>query len=148
MTSKLKTKKQKFMKQAMQDQQICICQKCGTVYQIKLLKPGEGYNDFGNRFCHYCGNLTESFPDWVKTRIQIPENNYVLITISGGLIDQVKFYSKALQTLKALSTFVETMDIESQDAAIYNQDGYFANAKDFLDENDKFMENPEALERT
>ena len=147
MTSKLKTKKQKFMKQAMQDQQICICQKCGTVYQIKFLKQGEDYNDFGNRFCHYCGYLTESFPDWVTTKAQKYKNKVVLVTISGGLINQVKFYEESMFAVTALSNFVKTMDPENEDAGVYDKDKLIANAKDFLDENDEYMENPGVFER-
>lgn len=139
-----KTKARRLMNQAMEDQQICICQKCKTVYQIKLLKPGEDYNNFGIRFCHYCGDLTQSFPDWEQNQ----ENSIlVLITISGGLIDQVKFYHDPLSAINTLSDFVQTMDPENEDACVYGSNGLFANAKDFLDENDGFTENPEVFER-
>ena len=119
MVSELKIKKQRLMKQAMIDQQTCICQKCGTVYQIRLLKPGEDYNDFGTRFCHYCGNLTESFPDWVTTKSQRSVDMAVLITISGGLIDQVKFHKEPMSAVTALPDFVQAMDAEHEDAEVY-----------------------------
>ncbi len=147
MTTELENKKQRLMNLAMQDQQICICQKCGTVYQIKLLKPGENYNNFGILFCHYCGDLTESFPDWVKVKTQRSKEIVILVTISGGLIDQIKFYKKPIYAVTALTDFVQAMDVENEDAGVYNKNGLIANAKDFLDENDKFMENQKLFER-
>jgi len=147
MTTELKTKNQEAMIQAMEDPDICICQNCKTVYKLETLKPGEDYNDFGNRFCHYCGNLTESFPDWVTTKAQKYKNKVVLITILGGLIDQVKFFKGSMLAVSALSNFVQTMDPENEDAGIYDKDKLIANAKDFLDKNDEYMENPGVFER-
>lgn len=145
MTPKLKNETQKVMNQAMEGQETCNCQKCGTVYQIKFLKPDENYNDFGIWFCPYCGDLTESFPHWVKIRKL--ETCYVLITLSGGLIDQVKFYEEAIAAVTALSGFVKTMDVENEDAGVYGKDRLISNAKDFLDENDEFTENSGVFER-
>ncbi|MBT6340284.1 MAG: hypothetical protein HOJ48_13415 [Desulfobacula sp.] len=123
------------------------CQRCGTVYQIRFLKPGENYNDFGIWFCPYCGDLTESIPDWVKGKTQKLGTNYVLISISGGLVDQVKFYAEPIAAVSTLSDFVKNMDVENEDAGVYDKDGLISNAKDFLDENDEFMENPEVFEK-
>ena len=143
-----KTNTKRLMNQVMEDQQVCICQKCKTVYQINLLKPGEDYNDFGTRFCHYCGDFTQSFPDWVKVRTQNPGNNiFVFITISGGLIDQVKFYKEPISAINTLSDFVRAMDPENDDACVYDRNEMIANAKDFLDEKDYFSENPEVFEK-
>ena len=117
------------MNQAMEDQETCNCQKCGTVYQIRFLKPGENYNDFGIWFCPFCGDLTESFPGWVKGRTQKLGANYVLITLSGGLIDQVKFYAEPIAAVIALSGFVKTMDAENEDGGVYGKDGLISNVQ-------------------
>ena len=38
-----------------------ICENCGTVYQIILLKEGDDYNDFGYRHCPFCGMMTDEY---------------------------------------------------------------------------------------
>ena len=147
MTTELKAGSLRLINQEMEDMETCNCQKCGTVYQIRFLGPGENYNDFGIWFCPYCADLTENFPHLVKTREQKLAINYVLITMSGGLIDQVKFYEGPLAAITALSDFVKAMDSEDEDAGVYCRSGLIANAKDFLNENDEFTENPEVFER-
>ena len=32
-----------------------ICGNCGNVFRIESLKIGDDYNDFGHRYCPYCG---------------------------------------------------------------------------------------------
>ena len=147
MTTKPHIQAVRSMNQAMEDLETLNCQKCGTVYQIRFLKPGENHNDFGIWFCPYCGDLTESIPDWVKGKTQKLGTNYVLITLSGGLIDQVKFYAEPITAVSALSDFVKIMDLENEDAGVYDKDRLISNAKDFLDENDEFMENSEVFGR-
>lgn len=71
----------------------------------------------------------------------------ILIKVSGGIIDQVKFYNNRLKAIKALSDFVKTMDPENEDAYVYDKDGLIANAKNFLDENDEFIKNLDIFER-
>ncbi len=71
---------------------------------------------------------------------------YILITLTGGIIDQVTFYSDARFAIESLSRFVKNMNIDDQDAAIYTPDGFYANAKDFLDGQEQFMDNPEILD--
>ena len=66
---------------------------------------------------------------------------YVLILLSGGIIDQVTFYDEAHRAVTNLSDYVKAMDPEKHDAAVYGPDGMIANAKLFLDENDQFIEN-------
>ena len=39
------------------------------------------------------------------------------------------------------------MDLENEDAGVYDKDRLISNAKDFLDENDEFMENSEVFGR-
>lgn len=70
---------------------------------------------------------------------------YVLITISGGIIDNVKFYDSPSKAIRVLSEHVKTMNPEIDDAGVYGHDGPVANAKDFLDENDAYFENEELL---
>ena len=62
---------------------------------------------------------------------------YVLIILSGGIIDQVTFYDEAHRAVSNLSDFVKAMDPEKHDASVYGADGLIANAKVFLDEENK-----------
>jgi hypothetical protein len=64
----------------------------------------------------------------------------VLITISRGIIRDAIFFDDPRMAVLALSKFVKDMNPEDDDAAVYNDDGFVANAKDFLDENDKYVE--------
>jgi hypothetical protein len=66
---------------------------------------------------------------------------YVLATTSGGIIDQAIFYDDGPKAVYALSEFVKIMDLENDDAAVYDPDGMIANAKGFLDENDQYVDN-------
>lgn len=65
----------------------------------------------------------------------------VLITVSGGIIDRVEFYNETAAAVQALSEYVKTMEAEEDDAAVYGPGGRIANAKDFLDENDQYVDN-------
>ena len=47
------------MKDAILDDKTEICQRCGNIYIIIWLKPGDDYNDFGLRHCPFCGLLTD-----------------------------------------------------------------------------------------
>jgi len=38
-----------------------ICENCGNVYRIELLKAGDEYNDFGQRYCPFCGMLIQEW---------------------------------------------------------------------------------------
>ena len=58
----------------------------------------------------------------------------VLVTISGGLIDQVLFFEKELEALRELELFVKGMNEEAEDAGVYGPDGLIANAKMYMDE--------------
>ena len=59
---------------------------------------------------------------------------FVLILLSGGIIDQVTFYDEAHRAVTNLADYVKAMDPEKHDAAVYGPDGLIANAKLFLDE--------------
>ena len=66
---------------------------------------------------------------------------YVLATTSGGIINQMIYFDDGPKAVYALSEFVKTMDLEKDDAAVYDPDGMIANAKGFLDENDQYVDN-------
>ena len=65
---------------------------------------------------------------------------YVLVTVSGGIIDEVRFYDEQLMAIQELSAYVRAMNPEDHDAAVYGPDGMIANAKAFLDENNQYIE--------
>jgi len=65
----------------------------------------------------------------------------VLITISKGIIEQVKFFDDPKLAVYALSSYVKAMNPEHDDAAVYDTDGMIANAKHFLDDHDEYVEN-------
>jgi len=64
----------------------------------------------------------------------------VLITISRGIIEDAVFFDDPQIAVSALSKYVKNMNPEDDDAAVYDDNGYVANAKDFLDENDEYVE--------
>ena len=64
----------------------------------------------------------------------------VLITISRGIIRDAVFFDNTQMAVLALSRFVKNMNPEDDDAAVYDENGFVSNAKDFLDENDKYVE--------
>jgi len=66
---------------------------------------------------------------------------YVFVILSGGIIDQVIFFDDGPMVINALSEFVKTMNPEKQDAAVYGSDKMIANAKDFLDDNEEYVDN-------
>ena len=65
---------------------------------------------------------------------------YVLITLTGGIIDQVTFYGDPSIATKDLAEHVKVINPEKDDAAVYGPDGLIANAKMFLDDNDQYIE--------
>ena len=65
----------------------------------------------------------------------------VLITISQGIIDQVVFFEDLGKAIRALSNHVRAMNPEDHDAGLYDTKGLIANAKDFLDDWDRYQEN-------
>ena len=66
---------------------------------------------------------------------------YILITLSGGIIDQVIFYDDPSRAIQDLAQFVKTHNMEKGDAALYGSEGLVANAKHFLDEHGEYIEN-------
>ena len=78
-----------------------------------------------------------------STKKEVCKLKYVLIILSGGIIDQVTFYDDPHRAVSNLSDYVKAMDPEKHDAAVYGPDGIIANAKLFLDENDQYSGNTE-----
>ena len=70
---------------------------------------------------------------------------HVLIWLSGGIVEQVTFFDSKLQALETLADFVKGMDLHDDDAAVFGPKGLVANAKDFLDEENQFIENHELV---
>ena len=66
--------------------------------------------------------------------------NQVLITISKGIIEQVIFFDDPKLAVQALSSYVRAMNVEHDDAAVYDSNGLIANAKHFLNEHDEHIE--------
>lgn len=64
--------------------------------------------------------------------------NYVLVTISGGIISDVYFYADVSKAVQSLSEYVRAMNSEKNDAGVYGPQGMIANAKNFIDENDQY----------
>ena len=70
----------------------------------------------------------------------------VLVTISRGIIENASFFESPAQSILALSEYVKHMNPEDDDAALYDREGFIANARHFLDENDRYRENEELIE--
>ena len=70
----------------------------------------------------------------------------VLVTVFRGIIGEVTFFNDAGKAICALSEYVRTMNIEYDDAALYDDKGLVANAKHFLNDQDEYVENEELIE--
>ena len=44
---------------AMPGDRVEKCQRCANQYILIWLKPGDDYNDFGDRYCPFCGLQTD-----------------------------------------------------------------------------------------
>ena len=51
------------------------------------------------------------------------------------------FFDDPKMAIQALSRYVKAMNVEYDDAAVYDADGLIANAKHFLDDHDEYIEN-------
>lgn len=71
---------------------------------------------------------------------------HVLVTVSKGIIDDVRFFNEPEMAIRALSDYVRSMNVEHHDAALYDEDGLVANAKHFLDDRDEYIENRALIE--
>jgi len=70
---------------------------------------------------------------------------HVLVTVSRGIIDQATFFDSASLAVRALADFVKGMNAQDDDAAVFGPEGLVANAKNFLDENEHFIQNDQVL---
>ena len=52
--------------------------------------------------------------------------NQVLVTVSKGIIQEVVFFDSAQMAIEALSKYVKTMNVEHDDAALYDSHGLIA----------------------
>lgn len=71
---------------------------------------------------------------------------YVLVTVSRGIIDRARFFDDPGEAIQALSEYVKAMNVEYDDAALYDGNGLVANAKHFLDDQDEYVENRTLIE--
>ncbi len=83
-------------------------------------------------------SIKELYLKWkiLELRNSLGKSRYVLVTLSGGIIDQVTFYNDAYQAVSNLSEYVKSMDPDENDAAVYGPGGMIANAKLFMDDGD------------
>ena len=60
-TAMMDIRDQQMMEAEMSDDTANICKSCGNIYRNIWLKTGDDWNDFGVRFCPFCGAKTEEF---------------------------------------------------------------------------------------
>ena len=53
--------KEANINQTMIDQEVETCSNCGNAYKVELLKQGDDYNDFGYRYCPFCGLVIDEY---------------------------------------------------------------------------------------
>ncbi|RJR10341.1 hypothetical protein C4588_03335 [Candidatus Parcubacteria bacterium] len=71
---------------------------------------------------------------------------YVLVIVWRGIIDRVDFFEEATIAVQALFRFVQEMNPEEGDAAVYGPEGLVANAKHFLDDDGRAIQNKGLIE--
>jgi len=49
------------MSEAKPVEDVDICGRCKNQYMVIRLKTGKDYNDFGDRYCPFCGVVTDEF---------------------------------------------------------------------------------------
>lgn len=47
-----------------------MCENCGNVYRVELLKESDDWNDFGYSHCPFCGNMTDDYASLYEKRRQ------------------------------------------------------------------------------
>jgi len=60
--------------------------------------------------------------------------NYVLVKVSKGIVEEVTFFQELQPAVDVLKDYVETMNVENDDAVVYAPDGVIMTAKEILDE--------------
>ena len=71
---------------------------------------------------------------------------YVLITLFGGIIDQVTFYDSPYVAVANLAEYVKDMNPEKNDAAVYGLEGIVENAKIFLDKDIQLIDGASVID--
>jgi len=59
MSVQVAMQKEDQMKEAISQDKVDVCQRCGNVYLLIWIKHGCDFNDFGLRHCPFCSLLTE-----------------------------------------------------------------------------------------
>ena len=70
---------------------------------------------------------------------------HILVTVTGGIIERVTFFDSKSLALRVMANFVRRMNPEEDDAAVFSPEGLVVNAKDFLDENNEFIQNNDII---
>ena len=55
------TKRRPSMSEAKPVDDVDACGRCKNQYMVIWLKEGDDYNDFGDRYCPFCGVVTDEF---------------------------------------------------------------------------------------
>ena len=71
---------------------------------------------------------------------------YILVTVTGGIIDRVSFFENRALALRVLAYFVKRMNPEEDDGAVFNEEGLVVNAKDLLDETHPFIQDRRSID--
>jgi hypothetical protein len=75
----------------------------------------------------------------LRNKNQESENIAVLITISKGLIEQIKICKGSLPPVNIILDFVQTMDIEDMNETFKGDEELLANCEKFLNGNSQFI---------
>ncbi|WP_419656014.1 uncharacterized protein Dvar_51220 [Desulfosarcina variabilis str. Montpellier] len=72
---------------------------------------------------------------------------FVFIQVYGGIIDQVRMFDEPDPAIDALAQVARESDLEKTDAAVWTAEGMLTNVKDFLDDNDQFVDVRETVKK-
>jgi hypothetical protein len=61
---------------------------------------------------------------------------FVMVTVDSGIIDEVTFFEDKNKSIHALKEYVKSMNEERNDAAVYDRNGFVANAKMYMKKED------------
>ena len=63
--------------------------------------------------------------------------SYVFVSVSSGLISEVRFFATEPKALEQLRQFSRTANMEKDDAAVFGPKGLIANVEEYLDDPDR-----------
>ncbi|BBO73085.1 hypothetical protein DSCW_05020 [Desulfosarcina widdelii] len=72
---------------------------------------------------------------------------FVFIQVSGGIIDQIRMFDEPDPAVEALAQVARKSDLEKTDAVLWTAEGMLANVKNFLDDNDQFVDARETVKK-